>query len=151
MYKQPTLWLGGYPRRTSQGIRIESNVIPSHQRLMHIHINNFPAGIFINLFRELKQWLCQFRLISDTECLHRCCCVTVMFSRGMAARGMRCRNSPGIGRTCTGNLRGIGFSNCVTCLNFHDEFTQMSFLSGHHTPSRCSQVHEQGCLQHVFV
>ena len=81
MYKQPSLWLGGYPRRTSQGIRIESNVIPSHQRLMHIHINNFPAGIFINLFRELKQWLCQFRLISDTECLHRCCCVTVMFSK----------------------------------------------------------------------
>ena len=64
--------------------------------------------------------------------------------------GMRCRNSPA-GCTCTGNLSGMGFSNRVTCLNFHDELTQMSFPSGHHTPSRCSQVHVQGCLQHVFV
>jgi len=74
-----------------------------------------------------------------------------MLSRGMAAMGMSYRNSPGIGCTCPGNLSGMGFSNCVTCLNFHDEFTQISFLSGHQTPSRCSQVHVQGCLQHVFV
>ena len=71
----------------------------------------------------------QWQFISQTECLHKCFCVSVIISRGMAAMGMRCRNSPGIGRTCTGNLSAMGFSNCVTCLSFNDESTQMSLLS----------------------
>ena len=63
-------------------------------------------------------------------------------SMGMALKGMWCVNKPPPqGLADTGNRRDIVSNNCVTCLYCHLQSTHMSFLVGHHTPSKCVHSH----------
>ena len=71
---------------------------------------------------------------------------------GIALKGMCCVNKPPPqGLADTGNRRDIVSNNCVTCLYCHLQSTHMSFLVGHHTPSKCVHSHTHGAWQQLLL